>query len=78
MWLPDTPQDHDNRMIEVGKAEPLRERITELEAQIADIHASQRRLTFTVETYLQGLRYAPGEYVLMRIGDVPDKGEPPF
>lgn len=33
MWLPDTPQDHDNRMIEVGKAEAA-EQIEDLKHQL--------------------------------------------
>jgi hypothetical protein len=45
-------------------------RIAALEAQIAEIHASTRRMSFREEWYLDGLRNPPGDYVLMRVGPV--------
>lgn len=53
-------------------------RIAELEAQIAEIHASAKRMTFANEWYVEGVRHRPGVYVLMRVGPVPDDHEPTF
>lgn len=36
MWLPDTPQDHDNRMYEAGRADAA-DRIKELEAMVREL-----------------------------------------
>lgn len=52
-------------------------RISELEATIAEMHASTRRYSFDCEWYLQGVRHNPGEYVLMRVGPA-TKDEHPF
>ena len=60
----------------MSRAEMLA-RIAELEAQIAEIHASTRRMSFREEWYLEGLRNPPGDYVLMRIGPV-TSDEVPF
>lgn len=51
-------------------------RIAELEAQIAEIHASTRRMSFRDEWYLEGVRNPPGDYVLMRIGPVTSEDVP--
>lgn len=48
----------------------MERRIKELETQLADIHASTRRMSFQQEWYLNGLRNPPGDYVLMRVGPV--------
>lgn len=55
-----------------------RARIAELEKTLSEIHASVRRVTFTAEWYLDGLRHEPGDYVIMRVGPVPDGYEPAF
>lgn len=55
-----------------------RKRIAELEAALSEIHSTARRTTQTHEWYLDGLRYPPGEYVIMRVGPVPDGYEPTF
>ncbi len=52
-------------------------RIAELEAQLSEIHASTRRMSFENEWYLDGLRNPPGDYVLMRVGPV-TSDETPF
>lgn len=54
------------------------DRIAELEAVLSEIHASVRRMTFAHEWYLEGGRYSPGVYVLMRVGPVPEGYEPTF
>lgn len=56
----------------------LDERIAELEAALAEIHATARRVTHHHEWYLDGVRQTPGEYVIMRVGDAPVMQEPPF
>ncbi len=53
------------------------DRIAELEKTLSDIHASTRRMSFTNEWYLEGLRNPPGDYVLMRLGPV-TSDETPF
>lgn len=40
MWLPDTPQDHDNRMYEAGRADAA-DRITELEAELRALYSGE-------------------------------------
>ena len=60
------------------EAEQTAERIAELETQLSEIHSTDRRTTQTHEWYLDGLRYPPGEYVIMRVGPVPDDYEPTF
>jgi hypothetical protein len=52
-------------------------RLAEIEAELAEIKASTRRMSFENEWYLEGLRNPPGDYVLMRVGPAtPD--ETPF
>ena len=53
-------------------------RIAELDAQIAEIHSSARRMTFRSEWYIDGVRNPPGEFVIMRVGPVKDGDEPAF
>lgn len=52
-------------------------RIAELEARLAEIFSSARRMSFENEWYLEGLRNPPGDYVLMRVGPV-TSDETPF
>lgn len=44
------------------------------DAALATIHDKTRRVTLYEEKILGGIRYAPGVYALMRIGDI-DQGE---
>ena len=53
-------------------------RITKLEAALAAIHATSRRVTHESEWYLDGVRQSPGTYVVMRVGDAPGAPEQPF
>lgn len=62
----------------IGAIDAKDERIAELEAQIAEIHASAKRMTFASEWHVEGVRHGPGVYVLMRVGPVPDDYEPTF
>lgn len=61
-----------------GEVKTLARRIAELEAALAAIHATSRRVTHHHEWYLDGVRQSPGEYVVMRVGDAPDAPVTPF
>lgn len=54
------------------------EKIEHMEAVLADIHATSRRVTHHHEWYIDGVRQSPGVYVVMRVGDAPDAPETPF
>lgn len=54
------------------------ERIAELEAALAAIHATSRRVTHEFEWYLDGVRQSPGTYVVMRVGDASGASEHSF
>lgn len=53
-------------------------RIAELEAALAEIHGTSRRVTHLHEWYLDGVRQPPGEYVIMRVGNATGAAETPF
>jgi hypothetical protein len=48
----------------------MQERIAELERLVSEMHSTSHRVSFTAETIIGGVRYEPGDYVLMRIGPV--------
>ena len=56
----------------IAELERQARRIAELEAALAAIHATSRRVTHHHEWYLDGVRQSPGVYVVMRDGDAPD------
>jgi hypothetical protein len=49
-----------------------RRRVANLEKLVSDIHSTGRRVTMTSEAYIGGLRFDPGDYMIMRIGPVSD------
>lgn len=53
-----------------------RARIAELEALVSSMRENGRRVTFSVETYINGVRFSTGDYQIMRIGPPTDENPP--
>lgn len=64
----DDAQREQTADLALGLLVTQKKRIAELEALVSSMHDSGQRFTFDAEFYLQGVRMAQGDYVIMRVG----------